>query len=201
MEEDEEEEEEEEQGAGPTGPGCGLTALLPSPVADGPSREAPPQPSDEAFDWLPSPAVNAVAPLLSLAFLPRRRRRFVARDEDGEEAEEEVDVMELGLVFLAFSPAGLVKEDGGAARLLLFPRASSLPRLLRDSGSEQGLRKGDLLSLSLQKTTAMDPPTTELPDPPPALPGPNRSMGNFPELTEAPVVLLTPSRTSTDTLD
>lgn len=126
----------------------------------------------------------------------------MARDDEGEDAEEEVDVMELGFVFLDFSPAGLVKDDGGAARLLRFPMlAKSLLRLPRDSGSEQGLRNGDLLSLSLQKTTAIEPPTTEPPVPPPVPPGPRRSMPSFPEPTEAPVVLLTPSRTSTDTLD
>lgn len=155
-----------------------------------------------AFVWLPSPAANAAAPPFSLVFLARRRRRLVARDDEGEEAEEEVDVMELGFVFLDLSPAGLVKEDGGAARLLRFPiLARSLLRLPSDSGSEQGLRNGDLLSLSLQNTTAIEPPTTEPPAPPPVPPGPRRSMPIFPEPTEAPVVLLTPSRTSTDTLD
>lgn len=166
------------------------------------SKEAPAQPSDVAFVWLLSPAVKPVAPPFSLVFLARRRRRFVARDDDGEEAEEEVDVIELGLVFFDFSPVGLVKEDGGAARLLRLPiPARSLPRLPSDSGSEQGLRNGDLLSLSRQKTTAIEPPTTEPPPPPPVPPGPRRSMPSFPEPTEAPVVLLTPSRTSTDTLD
>lgn len=127
---------------------------------------------------------------------------MVARVDDGEEAEEEVDVMELGFVFLDFSPAGLVKEDGGATRLLRFPiLARSLLRLPSDSGSEQGLRNGDLLSLSLQKTTAIEPPTTEPPATPPAPPGPRRSMPSFPDPTEAPVVLLTPSRTSTETFD
>lgn len=110
--------------------------------------------------------------------------------------------MELGFVFLDFSPAGLVKEDGGAARLHRFPILDrSLLRPLSDSGSEQGLRNGDLLSLSLQKTTAIDPPTTEPPTPPPVPPGPRRSMPSFPEPAEAPVVLLTPSRTNTETLD
>lgn len=127
---------------------------------------------------------------------------MVARDDEEEEAEEEVDVMELGFVFLDFSPAGLVKDDGGAARLLRFPiLVKSLLRLPSDSGSEQGLRNGDLLSLSLQKTTAIEPPTTEPPAPPPVPPDPRRSMPSFPEPTEAPVVLVTPSRTSTDTLD
>lgn len=110
--------------------------------------------------------------------------------------------MELGLVFLDFNPVGAVKEDGGAARLLLFPMLDkSLPRLLRDSGSEHGFRNGDLLSLSLQKTTAMEPPTTDPPPPPPVPPDPSRSIPSFPEPTLDPVVLLTPSRTSTETLD
>lgn len=110
--------------------------------------------------------------------------------------------MELGFVFLDFSPAGLAKDDGGTDMLLRFPMlARSLLRPLSDSGSEHGLRNGDLLSLSLQNTTAIDPPTTEPPAPPPAPPVPRRSMPSFPEPTEVPVVLLTPSRTSTDTLD
>lgn len=202
VDEEDEEEEEEEQGAGPAWPACGLADLLPSPAADCTSKEGPPQFSDVAFVWLPSPATNPEAPPFSLVFLARRRRRLVAIDDEGEEAEEEVDVMELGLVFLDFRPAGLVKEDGGGARLLRLPiPAKSLLRLPRDRGSEQGLRNGDLLSLSLQKTTAMEPPTTEPAAPPPVPPGPRRSMPNFPEPTEAPVVLLTPSRTSTDTLD
>lgn len=196
------EEEEEEQAGGPAGPGWGLTDLLPSPGADWPSSEAPPHPSEEAFDWLLSPAARPVAPPFSLVFFPRRRRRLVAREDDGEEAEEEVEVMELGLVFLFLSPAGLVKDDGGGgARAALFPNASSLPRPLRDSGSEHGLRNGERLSLSLQNTTAIEPPTTELAEPPLAPPAPSRSMGSFPEPTAPPVVLLTPSRTSTDTLD
>lgn len=127
---------------------------------------------------------------------------MVANNEEGEDAEEEVDVMELAFVFLGFRTAELAKVEGGAARLLLFPiLLRSLLRLPKDRGSEQGLRNGDLLSLSLQKTTAIEPPTTEPPVPPPVLPGPRRSMLNFPEPTEDPVVLLTPSRTSTDTLD
>ncbi|KAF3845733.1 hypothetical protein F7725_002811 [Dissostichus mawsoni] len=144
-------------------------------------------------------AVNLKTPAFSLVFLARRRRRLVVRDDEGEEAEEEVDVMELALVFLDFSPEGLDNEDCGAARLLRFPILAI--SLLRDRGSEHGLRNGDLLSLSLQKTTAIEPPTTELPVPPPVPPGPMRSMPSFPEHTEAPVVLLTPSRTSTDTFD
>lgn len=143
-----------------------------------------------------------MAPPFSLVFFAMRRRCLVGRVEEGEEAEDEVDVMELGLAFLDFSPAVLAKDDGGAARLLRFPIAvTSLLRLPRDSGSEHGLRKGDLLSLSLQNTTAIEPPTTELPAPVPAPPGPSRSIPSFPDPTEAPVVLLTPSRTSTDTLD
>lgn len=155
---------------------------------------APPQPSEAALDWLPSQAGGAAAPPFLPVFLARRRRRLVARDEEGEDAEEEVDVMELGFVFLAFSPADPAKEDGGggAARPLRFPN---------DSGSEHGFRNGERLSLSLQKTTAMEPPTTGPPAAPPAPPGPRRSMLSFPEPTLVPVVLLTPSRTRTDTLD
>lgn len=198
----EEEEEEEEQGAVTAGQMCGLTTLLPSPTEDLTSREAPPQLSDMTVVWLPSTTGNPEAPAFCLVFLARRRRRLVAKDEEGEEAEEEVDVMELGFVFLDFKAAGLFKEDGGPARLLRFPILDrSLPRPVRDNGSEQGLRNGDLLSLSLQKTTAIEPPTTEPPGPPPVPPDPRRSMPSFPEPTEAPVVLLTPSRTSTDTLD
>lgn len=201
-EEEEEEEDEEEQGAGPAWPECGLPDLLPSPAADSTSKEAPPQPSDVAFVWLPSAGADPVAPLFSLVFLARRRRRFVATDDEGEEAEEEVDVMEPGFVFLDLSPAGPVKEDGGAARLFLFPMlVSSFPRTPTDSGSEHGFRNGDLLSLSLQKTTAIEPPTTVPPAPPPVPTGPMRSIPSFPDPTEVPVVLLTPSRTNTDTLD
>lgn len=200
--EEDEEEEEEQEGAGPAWLLCGLTVLLPSAMADWTSKEAPPQPSDVTFAWLPSPTFKPEGPPFSLVFLARRRRRLLARDDEGEEAEDEVDVMELGFVFLDFIPAGLVKVDGGAARLLRFPTlAKSLLRLPSDSGSEQGFRNGDLLSLSLQKTTAIEPPTTEPPPPGPVPPDPNRSMPSFPEPTEVPVVLLTPSRTSTDTLD
>lgn len=111
-------------------------------------------------------------------------------------------MIELGFVFLDFSSAGLAKEDGGAAMLLrLTILLRSLLRPPSDNGSEHGLRNGDLLSLSLQNTTAIEPPTTEPPLPPPAPPGPKRSMPSFPEPTEVPVVLLTPSRTNTDTLD
>lgn len=198
---EEDEDEDEEQGTGPGCPVCGLTDLLPSPLADWTSRDALSQDSDAALVWLPSPAIIPVAPSFSLVFLASRRRRLVARDDEGEEVEE-VDVMELGLVFLGFSPGVVVKDDDGAARMLRFPPlVRSLLRPPRDSGSEHGLRNGDLLSLSLQNTTAMEPPTTELPAPPPVPPDPRRSMLSFPAPTEAPVVLLTPSRTSTDTLD
>lgn len=107
--------------------------------------------------------------------------------------------MDPGLAFCDGSAAALLREEGGAARLLRLPmELRSLPRPPSDSGSEHGLRNGDLLSLSLQKTTAIEPPTTELPAPPPVPPVPNKSMPSFPE---EPVVLLTPSRTSTETLD
>lgn len=152
--------------------------------------------------WLLPPAANPAASAFSLVFLARRRRRFVTREDEGEEAEEEVDVMELGFAFLDFSPAGPVSDDGGADRPLRFPILTrSLLRPPSDSGSEQGFRKGDLLSLSLQNTTAIEPPTTDPPVLPAAPPGPRRSMFSFPEPTEDPVVLLTPSRTRTDTLD
>lgn len=124
---------------------------------------------------------------------------MVTRDDEGEEAEEEVEVMDPGLAFWDGSAAVLLREEGVAARLLRLPmELRSLPRLPSDSGSEHGLRNGDLLSLSLQKTTAIEPPTTELPVPPPVPPVPNKSMPSFPD---EPVVLLTPSRTSTETLD
>lgn len=106
--------------------------------------------------------------------------------------------MEPGLAFCDGSTAMFI-EEGGAARLLRLPmELRSFPRPPSDNGSEQGLRNGDLLSLSLQKTTAIEPPTTELPAPPLGPPVPNKSMPSFPE---EPVVLLTPSRTSTETLD
>lgn len=146
-----------------------------------------------------SPSAEPPAPPFSRVFFPSRRRRLVARDDEGEEAEEEVDVVELGLVLLDFGAAVLDKEEeeGGAARELRLPTLlRSLLRPPSDSGSEQGLRNGDLLSLSLRNTTAMEPPL-----PPPGPPAPRRSMPSFPEPTEAPVVLLTPSRTITDTLD
>lgn len=189
----EEEEEEEEQGAEPAWPGCGLGGLHTSPEAAGVS-DAPAQASDAPLSSTFEPA-----PPLSLVFRTNRRRRFVTRDEEGDEADEEVEVMEPGLAFWDVSAAGLLMDEGGAARLLLFPiELRSLPRPPSERGSEHGLRNGDLLSLSRQKTTAMDPPTTELPVPPPAPPAPKRSIPSFPD---APVVLLTPSRTSTETLD
>lgn len=140
-------------------------------------------------------SVEPDAPALTLDFLAGRRPRLVVRINEGEEAEEEVDVMELGLVFLDLSPpAGLDREGRGAASRLLFSKpAKSLLRAAEDSGSEQGFRNGDLLSLSLQKTTAIESPTTEAPEAPA---DPRRSMPGLP-----PVVLLTPSRTRTDTLD
>lgn len=131
----------------------------------------------------------------SLGFFPGLLLRFPANDVVGEEADEDVDVAELGLAFFDFSPPELV-EEGGRSMLRCFPvllKSLLLPGRARVS--EQGLRKGDRLSLSRRNTTAIDPPTTDGPEAPL---GPRRSIPNFPEF---PVVLLTPSRTKTDTLD
>lgn len=204
--EEEDDEEEDEEGVGPAGPECGLEGFVPTP--DWMSEEGPPQPppSELQLAMAPSTSVKPAAkPFSPRVFLASRRLRLVARDDDGEDAEEEVEVVELGLAFLDFSVAtvGLAsEEEGGAARELrlpTFPR--SLLRPLSNRGSEQGLRNGDLLSLSLLKTTAMEPPTTGIPEPPTDPPAPRSSMPSFPEPTGPPVVLLTPSRTSTDTLD
>lgn len=194
-----EDEAEEEQGVGPAWLVWGLTDFCPSPAVDWTSEEGPLQISVVVFIGLTSTTVDPVASLFSLFFL-RRRPLFVKEDE-GEEAKEDVDVMELCFVFLGFILAGLGNEDCGASLFRFSMLAKSLLQLLSDRGSEQGLRNGDLLSLSLQKTTAIEPPTTELPDPTLVPPGPRRSMPIFPELTDGPVVLLTPSRTKTDTLD
>lgn len=159
-------------------------------------------PSELQLALVPSESAKPPALSFSRVFFPSRRLRLVARDDEGDDAEEEVDVVELGLAFLDFSDVGLDKDEGGAAREL---RLSTLPmsllRTVKDRGSAQGLRNGDLLSLSLRKTTAMDPPTTAPPEPPPGPPAPRSSIPSFPEPTELPVVLLTPSRTSTETLD
>lgn len=147
-------------------------------------------------------AINLKASPFSLFVLVARWRFLFPRDSEEEEAKEEVDVTEAGFVFLVFKLAGLVKGGGGAGSLCCFFMAGrSLVRPPSDSGFKQGLRKGDLLSLSLQKTTAIEPPTTELPDPPVVPPDPKRSMLIFPEPSDAPVVLLTPSRNRTETLD
>lgn len=140
--------------------------------------------------------MDPAEPTLSRVFFTTRRRRLVTRDEEGEEAEDEVEVMEPGFCEGRGADAELF---GGAARLLRFPiEPRSFPRPPRDSGSEHGFRNGERLSLSRQKTTAIEPPTTEPPAPLPGPPVPSRSMPSFPE---EPVVLLTPSRTRTDTLD
>lgn len=192
----EEDEVEEEQGVGPAWPVWGLAGFRPSAAADWTSKEGPLQISVMGFNGSTSPAV---ASPFSLFFL--RRRPLFVREDEGEEAKEDVDVMELGLVFLGFNLAGLVNEDCAASRFRFSTLTKSLLLLLSGRGSEQGLRNGDLLSLSLQKTTAIEPPTTELPDPTLGPPGPSRSMPILAEPTDGPVVLLTPSRTKTDTLD
>lgn len=113
----------------------------------------------------------------------------------GEDADDDVEVVELGLTFFDLNPAGFVEGmDERVFRCLpvLF-KSLTLPG--RESGSEQGFRNGDRLSLSRRKTTAIDPPTTDGPVVPL---DPSRSI---PSLPEFPVVLLTPSRTSTETLD
>lgn len=194
----EEHEAEEEQGTGPAWLNWGLTEICPSPAADWTSNDPPLQMSVLFFIWLTSPAVDPVASLFSLIFLPPQWRPLFAKEDKEEEAKEDVDVMELCFVFLGFNLTGLAREDGAASLFLFSMLAKSLLRLLSDIGSEHGLRNGDLLSLSRQKTTAIEPPTTELPDPPLEPPGP-RSI--FPEPTEGPVVLLTPSRTKTETFD
>lgn len=128
---------------------------------------------------------------------------MVAKDDEGDEADEDVEVVELGLAFLDLSATALDKEVEGcpASELRLPSLLGSLLRPPNDSGSEQGLRKGDLLSLSRRKTTAIEPPTTGPPVTPTGPLAPWSSIPSFPEAPEAPVVLLTPSRTSTDTLD
>lgn len=200
----EKDDEEDEEGVGPAGPECGLEGLAPTP--DWMSEEDPPQPppSELQLAIAPSTSVKTLAkPFSPRIFFASLLLRLVARDSEGEDAEE--DVVELGLAFLDFSAAtvGLAsKEEGGTARERRFPTfPKSLLRPLSNRGSEQGLRNGDLLSLSLLKTTAMEPPTTGTPEPPTGPPTPRSSMPSFPEPTEPPVVLLTPSRTSTDTLD
>lgn len=197
----EEHEAEEEQSAGPDWLIWGLTDFRLSPAEDWTSNEAPLQISILLFIWLTSPAVDPVASLFSLNFLPVLWRPLFTKEDEGEEAKEDVDVMELCFVFLGFNLTELVREEGVASLFRFSMLAKSLLRLLRDRGSEQGLRNGDLLSLSLQKTTAIEPPTTELPDPPLVPPGPRSSMPIFPEPTDGPVVLLTPSRTKTETFD
>ena len=141
----------------------------------------------------------SIARPFSRGFFPGLRLRLAAEDDVGEDADDDVEVVELGLAFLDLSPAGLAEESGARVLrcLLVLLRSLALPG--KDSGSEQGFRNGDRLSLSRRNTTAIDPPTTEGPAAPPTTPpGPRRSI---PSLLEFPVVLLTPSRTSTDTLD
>lgn len=131
----------------------------------------------------------------SRGFFPGLRLRFAAEDDVGEEADDDVEVVELGLAFFDLSPVVLVEDRDERVFRCLPVLFKSLTLTGRESGSEQGFRNGDRLSLSRRKTTAIDPPTTEGPVVPP---GPMRSI---PILPLFPVVLLTPSRTSTETLD
>lgn len=113
----------------------------------------------------------------------------------GEDADDDVEVVELGLAFFDLSPVGFVEDIDERVFRCLPVLFKSLTLPVNESGSEQGFRNGDRLSLSRRKTTAIDPPTTEGPVVPL---GPRRSI---PSLAEFPVVLLTPSLTSTETLD
>lgn len=188
---EEEEDEDDDEGVGAGSKAGGLEGLGSDPPPAGTFTSPPP----------PGPAV-----LLSRTFLPRRRRRLATEDEQGEEVEEEV--LEVGVIFLALR-VGLATLDGAKtflcccwlpALLGSFP-APALLRVGSDSGSEHGFRNGERLSLSRRKTTAME----DEPLPPTTVPlGPRRSTPNFPAAPGAPavpVVLLTPSRTRTDTLD
>lgn len=180
MEEEEDEDDEEGVGAGSNVGGL-----------DGFGSEIP----GGAFT---SPPVA----LFSRSFFPGRRRRLATEEEQGEEVEE--DVLEVGVAFFALRRVGLVTLAGARTFLcfcwLALP--GSLPRDCRDSGSEHGFRNGERLSLSRRNTTAIEPPTTEE-EPPTAPPGPMWSTPSFPAAPGAavPVVLLTPSRTRTDTFD
>lgn len=199
---EEAEDEEEDDGVGPGRAEGGLDGLDPAPTSGCISPDTPIHSPTTVLQLLLeflASLPSTVSPF-SLGFFPGLLLRFAAKDDVGEEADEDVDVAELGLFFFDLSPPWLVKEEG-LRMLRCFPVLfGSLTLPGRGRVSEQGLRKGDRLSLSLRNTTAIDPPTTDDPEGPPTTPplGPRRSMPNFPEF---PVVLLTPSRTRTDTLD
>lgn len=195
------EDDEEDEGVGPGRAEGGLDGLDPTPTNGCISVDTPAQPPPTVLQLLLAPleSLPSTVSSFSLSFFPGLLLRFATNEEVGEEADEDVDVAELGLAFFDFSPLEFV-DDGGPRMLRCFPvLLGSLPLPGRASVSEQGLRNGDRLSLSRRNTTAIDPPTTEGPEAPLTTPeGPRRSRPNFPEF---PVVLLTPSRTKTDTLD
>lgn len=182
---EEEEEDDDDEGVGPSGVEGGLEGLGPATIRGWRSGEASVQ-VEFPVPVLPS-GLSTGAPF-SRGFFPGLRRRLVAEDDVGEDADDDVEVVELGLTFLDFV---LAPKRAFRGLPVLF---NSLARPDRGSSSEQGLRNGDRLSLSRRNTTAIDPPT----DGPAGPTGPSRSR---PSLPEFPVVLLTPSRTSTDTLD
>lgn len=193
------EDDEEEEGVGPGRAEGGLDGLDSTPTKGCISVATPGQTPPTVPQLLLTPLESLPSALIpfSLGFFPGLLLRFAASEEVGEEADE--DVAELGLAFFDLSPLGFV-DDGGPSMLRCFPVLLwSLPLPGRASVSEHGLRNGDRLSLSRRKTTAIDPPTTEGPEAPLTTPpGPRISRPSFPEF---PVVLLTPSRTRTETLD
>lgn len=195
VDEVEEDDDDDDEGVGPESAGGGLDGLRPTPLRGCISTDGPVQPDPKILLLAPFPSGTSTAIPFSRSFFPGLRRLLANEDEVGEEADEEVDVVELGLTFFAFSPVELLEVSDPRELRCLPVLLGSLFLFARDSGSEQGLRKGDRLSLSRRNTTAIDPPTTEGPVGPP---GPRRSS---PNLLEFPVVLLTPSRTNTDTLD
>lgn len=197
---------DEDEGVEAGRQGGGLQDLEPTTIPDWTSSPDMPQPPMRLRPTPSSASPHLPFSLTSLPFFPRFRLGLAAEEEEGDEAEEEeVEVVELGLAFLGLRIDSWEEEGEGEARvprLFILPMSLLLPEIAM--GSEQGLRKGDLLSLSLRNTTAMEPPTTP-PLPPPAwtecsLPTPPRTP-SFPTPPSTPVVLLTPSRTSIDTLD
>lgn len=194
--------DDEDDGIRAGGSGGGLEGLELLEVLDGMS-------SPDKTQLPPSTEEAAVAPsttfkTLRFCFLPNLLLPLVNKREEGEEAaEEEVEVVELGLTFFDLRTDACEGEADKCIRALVF---WALPKSLflaeSETGSELGLRKGDRLSLSLRKTTAIDPPTS-VPLLAPPWPGRSIVLATTPNLLELipPVVLLTPSRTSTDTLD